>query len=86
MSSTNLNASFTFSYEGMAPDRTYTIENIPSTIAPEDIADSVNAINANEGGVYAPLFETFVSNEGGRLVKISAAKVVRVVEEVIYSG
>lgn len=86
MSSTKLNASFTFSYEGMASDRTYTIENIPSTIDPEDVSDAVNAINLNEGGVYAPLFETFISNEGGRLIKISAAKVVRVVEEVIYSG
>ena len=65
--------------------RNYTFENVPDA-ALSAVKAKINAINANAGNEYANFYQTFISDDGEAVSRISAAKIVQIEEEVIYNG
>jgi len=58
-------------------------------VADEDISsikNKIKAINANANNEYANFYQTFISNDGMAVTKIESCKIVRINEDVIYSG
>lgn len=65
--------------------RSYTFENVGSE-ALSSLKAKIFAINANANDEYANFYNTFVSNDGAKFWRISAAKYTAIEEEVIYDG
>lgn len=65
--------------------RNYTFEGVASADL-ANIKSKIQAINANANNEYANFYETFVSDDGEAVTRITSAKIVNIEEEVIYSG
>lgn len=70
----NDNSTRNITFEGVADEDILSIKN------------KIKAINANENNEYANFYQTFVSNDGMAVTKIESCKIVRINEDVIYSG
>ena len=65
--------------------RNYTFEGVADADL-DSVKSKIQAINANANNEYENFYKTFVSSDGEPVTSISAAKIVTVSEEVIYSG
>ena len=58
-------------------------------VAGEDLLSikaKINAINENANNEYSNFYQTFISDDGEPVIRISACKIITTQEEVIYSG
>ena len=84
MSTFKINVTVELLYEdGMT--RNYTFENVHED-ALASLKAKILAINANQNDEYANFYNTFVSNDGAKVWRISSAKYSEIEEEVIYDG
>lgn len=81
MEETTINVAITLAFQD-STSRTYTFSGVEEE-AVSDVKDKVLAINANMSDAFKT---TFVSNSGSQCVMISAAKIISITEEVIYSA
>lgn len=81
MEETTINVAITLAFQD-STSRTYTFSGVEEE-AVSDVKDKVLAINANMSDAFKT---TFVSNGGSQCVMISAAKIISITEEVIYSA
>ena len=65
--------------------RNYTFEGVAAADL-ANVKSKIRAINENANNAYANFYETFVSDDGEAVTSIESAKIVRIEEEVIYSG
>ncbi len=84
MSAYKINVTVELLYED-GTTRSYTFENVGSE-ALSSLKAKIFAINANQNDEYANFYNTFVSNDGAKFWRISAAKYTAIEEEVIYDG
>ena len=83
MSSTSNKVIITLLYE-YGDVRTYTLDDVTADYS--DIKAKILAINANANNEYENFYKTFVSPYGDAVTKIESCRVVKITEEVIYSG
>lgn len=84
MSSTSNKVIITLLYEDDST-RTYTFENVQNADL-ANVKGKIIAINDNANNEYENFYKTFVSSDGEAVINIESCKMVRVEEEVIYSG
>ena len=84
MSSRSNNVMITLLYDDDST-RTYTFENV-GEVNVLQLRAKIQAINENSNDEYANFYQTFISDDGEPVTRISNAKIVYVEEEVIYNG
>ena len=83
MSSTSNKVVITLLYDDYTT-RTYTLDDVSADS--DEIKAKILAINANANNEYENFYKTFVSSYGDAVTKIESCRVVKITEEVIYSG
>ena len=84
MSSRTNNVVITLLFEDDST-RNITFEDVTGSDLP-DVKYKIIAINENANNEYENFYKTFVSDDGAPVIKIEAAKIISIEEEVVYSG
>ncbi len=84
MSTTVNNVNVQLMYED-STTRTYTFTDVPSENL-DDVAIKIKAINDNNNQEFNDFYDTFVSKNGARTMRIASANIKEITEEVIYSA